>query len=41
VEGLDVMRYGVLQARRAGLTRADVINTRSWSQLQKILSRNR
>jgi DNA polymerase (family 10) len=41
VEGLDVMRYGVLQARRAGLTRADVINTRSWSQRQKSLSHHR
>ena len=39
VDGLDVMRYGVLQARRAGLTKADVLNTRSWSQLKKILSR--
>ncbi len=32
VEGLSVMRYGVLQARRAGLTKADVANTRTWSQ---------
>ena len=38
VEGLDVMRYGVLQARRAGLTKADVLNTRSWSQLGKRVS---
>ena len=34
-EGLDVMRYGVLQARRGGLTRADVANTRTWSQMKK------
>ncbi|MCU0961368.1 MAG: DNA polymerase/3'-5' exonuclease PolX [Pirellulaceae bacterium] len=39
VEGLDVMRYGVLQARRAGLTAADVANTRSWSQLRQLLGR--
>ena len=26
--GLDVMRYGILQARRGGLTKADVANTR-------------
>jgi DNA polymerase (family X) len=37
VEGLDVMRYGVLQARRGGLTRADVLNTRSWSSLRRAL----
>jgi DNA polymerase (family 10) len=29
-EGLDVMRYGVLQARRGGLTAADVANTQPW-----------
>ena len=28
VDGLDAMRYGVLQARRGGLTKADVANTR-------------
>ena len=27
-DGLDVLRYGILQARRAGLTKADVANTR-------------
>ena len=32
-EGLDVMRYGVLQARRAGLTRADVANAHPWNEL--------
>ncbi|MEQ8848603.1 DNA polymerase/3'-5' exonuclease PolX [Botrimarina sp.] len=34
--GLDVLRYGVLQARRAGLTREDVANCRggaSWEAL--------
>lgn len=39
VEGLGVMRYGVLQARRAGLTRADVANTRSWTELSALLGR--
>ncbi len=34
-EGLDDIRYGVLQARRAGLTKADVANTLSWPQLKK------
>ncbi|MEZ6136220.1 MAG: DNA polymerase/3'-5' exonuclease PolX [Pirellulaceae bacterium] len=27
IEGMDVMRYGVVQARRAGLVRSQVINT--------------
>jgi DNA polymerase (family 10) len=39
--GLDVLRYGVLQARRAGLTRNDVANTRPWGQLKKMLGRKR
>jgi DNA polymerase (family 10) len=34
--GLDDMRYGILQARRAGLTKKDVANTRSWPQLKKL-----
>lgn len=36
--GMDVMRYGVLQARRGGLTKADVVNTRTWTQLKKLLT---
>ena len=35
--GLDQMRYGVLQARRGGLTREDVANTRPWPALRKLL----
>lgn len=38
-EQLDKMRYGILQARRGGLTPADVANTRTWSQLCKLLGR--
>ncbi len=38
-EGLDVMRFGVFQARRGGLTRTDVANTRSWPELKKLLGR--
>jgi DNA polymerase (family 10) len=34
---LDLMRYGILQARRAGLTKDDVANTRSWSKFRKLL----
>lgn len=36
---LTYMRYGILQARRAGLTREDVANTRTWPQLKKLLWR--
>jgi DNA polymerase (family 10) len=35
--GLDVMRYGVLQARRGGLERKDVANTRPWNELKKLI----
>jgi DNA polymerase (family 10) len=41
IDGLDCMRYGILQARRAGLTKQDVANTRTWPQLQKLITRNR
>jgi DNA polymerase (family 10) len=34
-KGLDVLRYGVLQARRAGLTKADVANSRPWEELRQ------
>jgi DNA polymerase (family 10) len=37
--GLDVMEYGVDQARRAGLEKADVANTRSLAQFRKMLKR--
>ncbi len=39
VDGLAAMRYGVLQARRGGLTKQDVANTRTWPQLKKLLGR--
>lgn len=39
VEGLDKLRYGVLQARRGGLTKTDVANTRSWKQMQKLIGK--
>ncbi len=34
--GLDVMRCGVLQARRAGLEKEDIANTRTLAQLTKL-----
>jgi DNA polymerase (family 10) len=39
VQGLDVVRYGILQARRAGLTKNDVANTRPWKDVKKLLGR--
>jgi DNA polymerase (family 10) len=35
------MRYGILQARRAGLTKADVANTRTWLQMKKLIGKKR
>jgi DNA polymerase (family 10) len=36
---LDKMRYGILQARRAGLTKEDVVNTRGWEEVAKMMQR--
>ncbi len=38
-EGLANMQCGILQARRAGLTKDDVANTRSWPEMKKMLGR--
>ena len=40
-EGLDVLRYGVLQARRGGLTKRDVANTRPLDKLRKLIEQGR
>lgn len=40
-EGLDVMRFGVLQARRAGLTAKQVANAQPWSVFRKRLRKNK
>jgi DNA polymerase (family 10) len=37
VNGFDVLQYGVDQARRAGLTKKDVANTRTLAQFRKLL----
>jgi len=37
---LDFMRYGIDQARRGWLEPADVINTRSWRELKRLLRRS-
>ena len=40
-ETLKNMRWGIATARRAWLTRADVANTRTWAQLQRLRKRSR
>jgi len=37
--GFDDLRYGIVQARRGGLTAADVANTRSWPEMRKLLGK--
>ena len=37
--GLATMEYGVYQARRAGLTKSDVANTKPWKEFRKLLKR--
>ena len=39
VEELGFLEFGVYQARRAGLEAKNVANTRSWTQLRKLLKR--
>jgi len=39
LDGLDMMRLGVQQARRGGLTKDDVANTRPWARLKKMIGR--
>ncbi len=39
VDQLDLMRYGVDQARRGWLEPDDVLNTRPWSDLKKLIGR--
>lgn len=37
VNGLDVMRFGIKQARRGGLTKEDVANTLPWAKMKQLL----
>jgi DNA polymerase (family 10) len=39
VNGFDVLKFGVNQARRAGLTKADVANTRPLAQFKKLMKK--
>jgi DNA polymerase (family 10) len=41
IDSLDMMRLGVMQARRGGLTADDVVNTRSWSEVESMLRSTR
>lgn len=41
INGLGALRYGVLQARRGGLTKDDVANTRTWAQLKKMIGKKK
>lgn len=36
-EEFAVLKYGIVQARRGGLTKADVANTRTWPQMKKLI----
>jgi len=39
--GFDMLKYGVYQARRAGLTAKDVANTRTFPEFQKLLAKRK
>ena len=41
VGGFEVARYGIATARRAWLTAAEVVNTKSWSDVDSLRSRHR
>jgi DNA polymerase (family 10) len=41
IHGLDVMRCGILQARRAGLEKSHVANTRSLADLRQLMAKKR
>ena len=38
-QGMDVMQYGIYQARRAGLSKQDVANTKTLAAFRKLLQR--
>ena len=37
IAGLDDIRFGIIQARRGGLTAADVANTRDWKTMRGLI----
>ncbi len=40
INGLDVMQYGIKQARRGGLTKADVVNCATLAKFKKLIGIN-
>ena len=36
VEALDYAELGIAQARRAWLTKEQIVNTRTWKQIEKL-----
>jgi DNA polymerase (family 10) len=41
IDGLDKLRYGILQARRGGLAKADVANALPWKQMRQQIGKSR
>jgi DNA polymerase (family 10) len=41
IDGLDKLRYGILQARRGGLAKADVANALPWKQMRQQIGKPR
>ncbi len=41
IDGLEAMRYGIVQARRAGLTKRQVANCLPWPELKKLMGKKR
>tara|TARA_R110002049_G_scaffold72490_6_gene187332 strand:+ start:4656 stop:6386 length:1731 start_codon:yes stop_codon:yes gene_type:complete len=39
IDGMDVMRFGIVQARRGGLTAKDIANTRDWDAMRKLMGK--
>lgn len=39
IDGLEAVKYGIWQARRGWIEADDVINTRTWKQLKKLIKR--
>jgi DNA polymerase (family X) len=41
IDGLDVMQYGIKQARRGGLTREDIANTADWATMKQRMTKKK
>ena len=40
LKALDYVEFGIAQARRAWLTKAKIVNTRTWPQIKKLMKRS-